>query len=395
MKISMLVFAIVGLGVPVFAQPVPQTSANPDQPNSSAPPTVQFTSDLYKVNKNESGSAIIAVKRSGTADGEVTVTYSSKGGTAAAGSDYTSTTGELKFASGETRKTFPVPIMETPGQDATTVNLELSDPRNAVLGKPSKAVLSIAPVSSAGIMGPVKWRVLKHIGVFLSVLGLVLLGGYIAIREANRQAAKWVASLLKNSDRQLAFGTNTAANKEQQSRMQVQLDTIRGRVEHHTDVMAYFYKNYYMSIVTFSIAAAIAAVALVMVSQNGWQSANEYIVNIFFTSTAVSAFFGSFPAVFQQQKNITDNKMLCVKFLSLENEVLSYGVTDEGLNYDVTNINKASAGADAAASKPKLGIPLRPEDFLHYVDLQLSQDTVAIGFDYQKVANYKNALDVK
>ena len=394
MKVAIPILAIIGLGAPIFAQPVPQTSVNPNQTSSTAP-TVQFSSDLYKINKNESGSALIGVRRSGATDGEVTVTYTSKGGTANPGSDYTPASGELKFGSGETHKTFPVAIMETPAEDATTVNLELSDPQNAALGKPAKAVLSIMPASALRNMSPAKGRVLKHLGVMGSILGLLFLSGLWAVNQANKQAKTWSGNLLTGSTQPLVFPQVSPINAEQQARMQAQLASIRGRINHHKDVMAYFYAAYFMSIVTFSIAAAVAAVTLVLVSQNGWQSANEYIVNIFFTSAAASAFFGSFPGVFQQQKNITDNKVLCIKYLSLENEVLSYSVTGEGLNYDVTNVNRASASADAPSEKPKLGILLGPKDFLHYVDLQLSQDNVAIGFDYQQVANYKNALDVK
>ena len=35
------------------------------------------------------------------------------------------------------------------------------------------------------------------------------------------------------------------------------------------------------------------------------------------------------------------------------------------------------------------------KDFIHYVDLQLAQDNIAIGFDYTQVPSYKNAFDTK
>lgn len=385
MKTAIPLLAIFGFGALLFAQPIPQTSANPDQTGSAAA-TVQFSSGVYKVNKNESAGALIAVVRSGAADREVTVTYTSTPGTANPGSDYTPATGEVKFVAGETRKTFSVPIMETPGEGSTTVNLELGDPHNAVLGKPAKAVLSIMPASAFRTMTPVKTRVLKHLGVMLSIIGVLFLCGVGAWLVAWKQGKAWDRHLLPELTPPLAFAADSKITPAQQARMQAQLETVKGRAKHHRDVMAYFYAAYYVSIVTFSIAAALAGVTLLLVSQNGWQSANEYIVNIFFTSAAASAFLGSCPAIFEQQKNITDNKELLLRFLSLQNEVLSYGVTGEGLNYDWTS---------AAPENTKIGIAVEPNDFLHYVDLKLAQDNVAIGFDYQQVPNFRSALDTK
>ena len=59
---------------------------------------------------------------------EVTVDYATSDGTATAGSDYTSTSGTLTFAAGETTKTVAVPVLANDlAEDAETLTLSLSN----------------------------------------------------------------------------------------------------------------------------------------------------------------------------------------------------------------------------------------------------------------------------
>lgn len=108
-----------------------------------AAPTLQFTSTTYSVGE-AGGSVTIGVSRVGSSVGAVTVNYATSNGTAA-GADYTSASGVLSWADGETAtKTFTVAVTnDTDVETNETVNLTLSNPTNgAVLGQAS-AVLTI------------------------------------------------------------------------------------------------------------------------------------------------------------------------------------------------------------------------------------------------------------
>jgi hypothetical protein len=68
----------------------------------------------------------------------VSVTYATADGTATAGSDYTTTSGTLVFAPGETSKTIAVPIVgDTTVEPDESFTLTLSTPVNATLGTAS------------------------------------------------------------------------------------------------------------------------------------------------------------------------------------------------------------------------------------------------------------------
>lgn len=97
--------------------------------------TLQLTAASYAVAENE-GAAAITVERTGDLTDAVSVDYATAEGTATAGSDYTSITGTLQFANGETRKTFTVNILNDGlVEPAETFQIVLSSPSaGAVLG---------------------------------------------------------------------------------------------------------------------------------------------------------------------------------------------------------------------------------------------------------------------
>ncbi|MDP2882175.1 MAG: retention module-containing protein, partial [Azonexus sp.] len=85
------------------------------------------------------GTITFTVTRSGALDQPASVTYGTADGTAAAGSDYTASSGVLNFAAGETSKTVTVALNnDTIFEGPETVSLNLSAPVNATLGDASQ-----------------------------------------------------------------------------------------------------------------------------------------------------------------------------------------------------------------------------------------------------------------
>jgi hypothetical protein len=164
--------------------------------------------------------------------------------------------------------------------------------------------------------------------------------------------------------------TPTAAEKE---RLAIQLLSIRDRTKHHGEVMAFFYVNYFVSIAMVMVAGLAVALTLFFIAQLGWNNTNSYVRAVFVVAAAYAAFYGLFPPVFQQQKNIVDNKELFLKYKTLESEVDSYDVT-------LLNIK---------------GEPKTPREFITYVDFEMGRlGNIALGFDITKVT-YQQAFDME
>jgi len=88
--------------------------------------TLSLTQCSYTVSEHKD-SLTIEVERFGGSEGEVSVQYSTTGGTATADTDFSAVTGTLTFADGEVSKTFVIPVIdddvfETP-DEAFTVQL--------------------------------------------------------------------------------------------------------------------------------------------------------------------------------------------------------------------------------------------------------------------------------
>ena len=94
-----------------------------------------------RAKEGKDASLDFAVTLNRTASHQVSVDYATEDGTAAAGADYTATSGTLTFAAGETAKTVSVPVLDDAINEGKEVmRLKLSNPRGAFLrGVHSKA----------------------------------------------------------------------------------------------------------------------------------------------------------------------------------------------------------------------------------------------------------------
>ncbi|MBV9211152.1 MAG: hypothetical protein JOZ52_11010, partial [Acidobacteria bacterium] len=353
-------------------------------------PTIQFSQRQYSINKSDYASAWVTVERRGDTSQEVSVECSTFDASALAGVDYVAFSQVLSFAPKETRKRVSLTMVDGRlTDDVKIVNLVLSNFNNAAPGQPVTAELLITQRDNimSLFVNPMTQRLFKHILLVCMLLALMYGSTEIFIRTAESHARGW-AVYLTNKQSQMTFPADTPISAAEQARLQDQLERVRQRMRLYLEVMKFFYTRYYMAILTFAIAGALAAITLVLVSKRGWEATNEYILTAFFVMTACTVFYGAFPGVFQQEQNIKENKVLYLKYEALENEILSYAVTNES----------RVVPPDSLASLPdgKLqDTTVAAKQFIHYVDEQLAQGNIAVGFDYNKVPNYKNAFDVQ
>ena len=140
--------------------------------------------------------------------------------------------------------------------------------------------------------------------------------------------------------------------------------------------MAFFYTNYFVAIVMVMVAGVIVIAALFFIALKGWERASTYVEAIFIAASMCAAFYGLYPPVFEQQKNITDNKELFLKYKILESEIESYPITRVTIKKD----------SEASVS------PLTPSQFINYVDGEMARlGNIALGFDPTKI-DYSQAI---
>ncbi len=117
--------------------------------HAQAVSTINFSASSYSVREGD-GQVVVTVARAGDTSGTASVDYATSEGTASRRSDFTPAFGTLRFAAGETSKTFNILITDgfVPESDEI-VDLMLFNVTGATLGSPDAAVLHITDNDSA------------------------------------------------------------------------------------------------------------------------------------------------------------------------------------------------------------------------------------------------------
>jgi len=106
-------------------------------------------------------------------------------------------------------------------------------------------------------------------------------------------------------------------------RLSEQLAEIRSRARHHLSVMLFFYSRYYAAVFVTLVLSLLAGVTFAFVSKAGWSAANPYLLNAFIVLSTGSLYYGAWPAVFEQRSNIEANRDQYLRYVNLENTVLT------------------------------------------------------------------------
>ncbi|MGB7210592.1 MAG: hypothetical protein WBD27_18195 [Pyrinomonadaceae bacterium] len=268
-------------------------------------------------------------------------------------------------------------------------------------------------------------RVVMHLMLALGVLIAIIGSSFFFASRAESLGNEWVANLRPgkrpaDDKNPLLPAIRNIVNPDlppaitltptQQDRMQNQLDDVRKKAKHHLDVAVYYYSQSFMAILAFSLAAALGAISLAIISKRGLDGVSEYVVTMFLVATALALFYQSFPGVFQQRKNVEDNRALYIRYVNLEDDMISYVATgsitvkqtvaapdssrptkpEQFAKQLNSNVNSVSATPILVTVNDEYSIvTLSPVDFIHYIDHQLKKyNDVAIGFDESKAANF-------
>jgi hypothetical protein len=106
--------------------------------------SLELSTSAYTVAQN-AGSMTVTVNRTGGSSGAASVAYKTTNGTAVGGTDFTATSGTLKWTAGDAAaKTFSVAVSNaSPFSGSKTFNIALSSATVATLGSPGTATVRI------------------------------------------------------------------------------------------------------------------------------------------------------------------------------------------------------------------------------------------------------------
>jgi len=129
------------MGTPSTATVTITGSSTSTQPQAG---TLALSASSYSIQQS-AGSVQITVKRTGGSSGAASVKYATSNGSAVSGTDYTSASGTLNWADGDSSaKTFMVSVSTTAFTGSKTFTATLSNASGSTLGSPSSATVTIA-----------------------------------------------------------------------------------------------------------------------------------------------------------------------------------------------------------------------------------------------------------
>jgi hypothetical protein len=128
------------------------TILNDDGPGTG---TLEFSQAIYNT-QEDLGGLTITVERSGSSVGSASVDYKTSDNVATQKGDFEYASGKLKFAPGESIKTFVLLVNEDMFVEGSeSLNLSLSNPIGAVLGPQSTASVTIADDAPETVSNPI------------------------------------------------------------------------------------------------------------------------------------------------------------------------------------------------------------------------------------------------
>lgn len=115
-------------------------------------PVVQWNAATAQVDE-DAGNVVLTVQRTANAAGEVKVNFATADGSATQPGDFTTTTGQLTFADGDTSETVTVPIINNNDPDgARTFTVTLSNPLLGALGATTQITVTIVDDEVAAVV---------------------------------------------------------------------------------------------------------------------------------------------------------------------------------------------------------------------------------------------------
>jgi hypothetical protein len=219
-------------------------------------------------------------------------------------------------------------------------------------------------------------------GCSLFFVGLSYCGLFITGDHLEKQ---WLDSTdpapVKQSQAQLQQSklfdqTSSAEENKQQIRLAEQLNTIDNSIINHRKIMAFFYKQYFISLSIGSTAALVSLFCVFFVSKEGWGETNNALINVCVTSIGVTLFFLNSSQVFQQAENLKASQNLYNSYTVLRNEFRSSLAAKKLL-------------AETNTEKPEGYIPI-----IQYTDSRLKDlSLIRLGFDPTSIIEAKNRVD--
>lgn len=169
--------------------------------------------------------------------------------------------------------------------------------------------------------------IITHVILTLSLLALsAITAGGLFFVGSKSIAQSWTKPLTSSPDleqRLESYLKKFSSFASEKQRIKEEVKQISLRTELHKTIATDYYRWLFVALPLTSGAAIISGISLFYISKEGWEKANNYIINIFISSSAIALYVGSMPVIFKIEDNAKANAGFFILYNNLENQVLT------------------------------------------------------------------------
>jgi hypothetical protein len=238
--------------------------------------------------------------------------------------------------------------------------------------------------------------VIRHILVpFLtSIAGLILFIGYVSFSSRTGNEIQKKLSLNDSCLNSTLCGDfshidslkkiSIIATPMQQQRLKNQFVEINNRIAMHIYLANTFYKYHLGFSLLSTIYGILASIFLILILKKGIDQADQYIINLFFTSAFISILTYNLPSILKSEQNFNDNVYFTSFYMGLRDEIQTYAIDCSMLPKDNKSLEWGKVNFPDSVRYTK------PDCFIQYVDASLERNfNVPVYIDESKVKGYQ------
>ncbi|WP_430411345.1 hypothetical protein [Kordia sp.] len=180
--------------------------------------------------------------------------------------------------------------------------------------------------------------------VLLIVIILVLttVGIFLLRDHAEKEGKELMEPMDEVSQLHVEEGLkNCVATTENQSKSLVKLNNaLQKYKEQHEITFLKLYKYHFTSSTLFLVFSILSALALFLITQEGWKNTSHFIKALFLTCTAMASFFGLSLSTFEQKISIHQNANAYIDYDNLQKKLRNFCATSLTIEGDSISFSK-------------------------------------------------------
>jgi hypothetical protein len=173
--------------------------------------------------------------------------------------------------------------------------------------------------------------------IILTTVGLLFLRNHAA--KEGRELMKPMDEVSQiHSDEGIKNCVNTT--DVQSKRLIILNNALQKYKEQHEITFLKLYKYHFTSSTLFLIFSILSALALFIVTQEGWKNTSHFIKTLFLACTAMASFFGLSISTFEQKISIDQNADTYIKYDNLQKKLVNFCATSMTIEGDSIQFDK-------------------------------------------------------